>query len=129
MIFYAGMNQRKSMSDNYKEAYGRFYPDLLKCLPMADTHFHEELENKNLLTADLSEEMQTKDTEAQKAAHFLQNAIDRLLQINNTEPFDDLLEVMENSDNENCKSLAKNIKVYLSEQQSARSNITNNIAG
>ena len=106
-----------TMNDHYKEAYERFYPDLLKSLPMADPHFHKDLE-KNLFFGDLSEEVKAKDTEARKAAHFLQNAINHLLKIDNTEPFDNLLEVMENSDNGDCKSLAKEIKTYLSKEQS-----------
>ena len=106
------------MNDHYKEAYERFYPDLLKSLPMADPHFHEDLEQKNLFFDDLSEEVKAKDTEARKAAHFLQNAINHSLKIDNTEPFDNLLEVMENFDNEDCKSLAKEIKTCLSKKQS-----------
>ena len=100
------------MNEHYKEAYERFYPDLLKSLPMADPHFHEDLE-KNLFFGNLLEEVKAKDTEARKAAHFLQNAINHSLKIDNTEPFDNLLEVMENSDNGDCKSLAKEIKTYL----------------
>ena len=106
------------MNDLYKEAYERFYPDLLKSLPMADPHFHEDLEQKNLFFGNLSEEVKAKDTEARKAAHFLQNAINHSLKIDNTEPFDNLLEVMENFDNEDCKSLAKEIKTCLSKKQS-----------
>ena len=97
------------MNDHYKEPYERFYPDLLKSLPMADPQFHKDLKQKNLFFGDLSEEVKAKDTEARKAAHFLQNAINHSLKIDNTEPFDNLLEVMENFDNEDCKSLAKEI--------------------
>ena len=106
------------MNDHYKEAYERFYPDLLKSLPLADPHFHEDLEQKNLFFGDLLEEVKAKDTEARKAAHFLQNAINHSLKIDNTEPFDNLLEVMENFDNEDCRSLAKEIKTCLSKKQS-----------
>ena len=106
------------MGDHYKEAFERFYPDLLKSLPMTDPHFYVELEKKNLFFGDLSEEVKAKDTEAQKAAHFLQNTIDLSLKIDNTEPFVSLLEVMEGFDNEDCKSLAKEIKIYASKRQS-----------
>ena len=105
------------MNNHYKEAYERFYPDLLKSLPLADPHFHENLEQKNLFFSDLSEEVKAKDTEARKSVHFLQNAINHSLKIDNTEPFDNLLEVMENFDNEDCKGLAKEIKMYLSKKQ------------
>ena len=110
--------QSLTMNDHYKDAYERFYPDLLKSLPMVDPHFHKDLEKKNLFFGDLSEEVKAKDTEARKAAHFLQNAINHSLKIDNTEPFDNLLEVMENSDNGVCQSLAKEIKTYLSKKQS-----------
>ena len=110
--------QVPSLTMNYKEAYERFYPDLLKSLPMADPQFHESLEKRKLFSGDLLEEVKAKDTEARKAAHFLQNAINHSLKIDNTEPFDNLLEVMESSDNGDCKSLAKEIKTYLSKEQS-----------
>ena len=104
------------MNDHYKETYERFYSDLLKSLPMTNPHFYVELEKKNLIFGDLSKEVKAKDTEARKAAYFLQNAIDHSLKNDNTEPFASLLEVMENFGNEDCKSLAKEIKVYLNEQ-------------
>ena len=85
---------------------------------MADPQFHLELEKKHLYFGDLSEEVKAKDTEARKAAHFLQNVINHSLNIDNIEPFDNLLEVMENSDNGVCQSLAKEIKTYLSKKQS-----------
>ena len=110
--------QSLTMNNHYKEAYEQFYPDLLKSLPMADPQFHEDLEKKNLFFGDLSEEVKAKDTEARKAAHFLQNAINHSLKIDNTEPFDNLLEVMEISGNGDCKSLVKEIKAHLSKEQS-----------
>ena len=110
--------QSLTMNDHYKDVYERFYPHLLKSLPMEDTDFHKNLEKKKLFFGDLSEEVKAKDTEARKAAHFLQNAINHSLKIDNTEPFDNLLEVMENSDNGVCQSLAKEIKTYLSKKQS-----------
>jgi len=105
------------MSDHYKEAYERFYPDLLKSLPMTDPHFHVELQKKNLFFGDLSEEVKAKDTQAKKSAHFLQNTINCSLKIGNIEPFTNLLEVMENFDNEDSKSLAEKIKIYLNRKQ------------
>ena len=110
--------QVPSLTMNYKEAYERFYPDLLKSLPMADPQFHDSLEKRKLFSGDLLEEVKAKDTEARKAAHFLQNVINHSLNIDNTEPFDNLLEVMENSDNGVCQRLAKGIKTYLSKKQS-----------
>ena len=105
------------MSEHYKEAFQRFYPDLIKSLPMTDPHFHVELENKNLFFGDLLEEVKAKNTEAQRAEHFLQNAIDCSLKIDNPGPFASLLEVMKNFDDEDCKSLAIRIKIYLSKSQ------------
>ena len=106
------------MSDHYKEAYERFYPDLLKSLPITDPLFYKDLEKNNLFFGNLSDEVKAKDTEAEKAEHFLQNAIDHSLKNDNTEPFASLLEVMKNFDNEDCKSLAKEIKVFLAKEQS-----------
>ena len=62
--------------------------------------------------------IKAKDTETEKAEHFLQNVIDHSLKNNNTEPFTSLLEVMKNFDNEDCKSLAKEIKIFLAKEQS-----------
>ena len=117
-MFYQIQVPSLTMNDHYKEAYERFYPDLLKSLPMADPQFHKSLEKRNLFSGDLLEEVKAKDTETRKAAHFLQNAINHSLKIDNTEPFDNLVEAMESSDNGDCKSLAKEIKTYLSKKQS-----------
>ena len=106
------------MSDRYKEAFEKFYPHLVKSLPMTDPYFYVELEKKNLFFGDLLKELKAKDTGEQKAAHFLQNVVDHSLKINNIKPFASLLEVMENSDNKGCKSLAKEITMYLHKRQS-----------
>ena len=95
-----------------------FYPDLLKSLPMTDPSFYVELEKKSLFSGNLSEEVKAKDTPAEKAAHFLQTVVSCSLEIGDTEPFANLLEVMENFDDENSKSLAKEIKKQLGKKQS-----------
>ena len=106
------------MNNLYKEAYEKFYPDLVKSLPMKDPDFCTELEKSNLLFGDLSVEVKAKDTEVKMAAHFLQNTLDHPVKIeNNTEPFANLLEVMEKFDDVDCKSLAEEIKIYLSKEQ------------
>ena len=106
------------MSDHYKKVYERFYPDLLKSLPITNPLFYEDLESSNLFFGNLSDEIKTKDTEAKKTKHFLKNAIDHSLKNDNTEPFTSLVEVMKNFDNEDCKGLAKEIKIFLAKEKS-----------
>ena len=101
------------MAEQYKEVYRRFYAKLVKSLPMTDAHFRAALVSKQLFCGDLLDQVDAKRTNAEKSEHFLTNTIDCSLNVGMTNPFVNLLQVMENFDSPILQSLAKDINVDL----------------
>ena len=77
-----------------KKVYKRFHLKLLKSLPMDDVVPLELLKGQNLFLGDLTEQVQAGATTMEKAAWFLEAAIDRPLCIDNFEPLCKLLTVV-----------------------------------
>ena len=101
------------MAEQYKEVYRRFYAKLVKSLPMTDAHFRAALVSKQLFCGDLLDQVDAKRTNAEKSEHFLTNTIDCSLTVGMTNPFVNLLQVMENFDSPILQSLAKDINTDL----------------
>ena len=101
------------MAKQYKEVYRRFYAKLVKSLPMTDAHFRAALVSKQLFCGDLLDQVDAKRTNAEKSEHFLINTIDCSLTVGMTNPFVNLLQVMENFDSPILQSLAKDINTDL----------------
>ena len=88
---------------------------------MQDVGFLELLNNQNLFSGDLKEQVQAKTTRMEKAIWFVDNAIDRPLDINNFEPFCKLLTVMADEKhlrNNPLKQLAAEIEQELGKETS-----------
>ena len=79
-----------------KEVYKDFRIRLLQSLPMNDILFLELLNKQNLFPGDLQAQTQAKDTPAEKAAWFLNNAIEPSLNVDKFEPLQKLLITMGN---------------------------------
>lgn len=101
------------MAANAKKIYDEFNPKLVRNLPLKDPYFIAELTRQHLFSGVLKEEVMAASTEADATTRFLYKAIERSLDIDNKEPFDKLLEVMEKFDNLTLNSLAKEIKQEL----------------
>ena len=108
------------MTDQYKDSYHKFYPQLLESLPMTDSRFRAALVQKRMFPGDLLNQVAAKDTRAEKNEHFLHTEIFTALNIGNTDPFTSLLEVMESFGDQTLKKLAEDMKRYISR------NITSN---
>ena len=54
------------MTDQYKDSYHKFYPQLLESLPMTDSHFRAVLVQKRMFPGDLLNQVVAKDTRAKK---------------------------------------------------------------
>ena len=80
---------------------------------MNDTTFIAELYGRGLLPGDLKNLISVQDTQKKKSAYFLDNVIEPSVTSNVGTSFNDLLMVMENSEYQNVKSLAKQIKTWL----------------
>ena len=103
----------KQMAEQYKEVYRRFYAKLVQSLPMTDAHFRAALVSKQLFYGDLLDQIDAKETNAEKSAHFLTNTIDTSLNVGITRLFVNLLQVMENFDSPILRSLAHDINADL----------------
>ena len=77
-----------------KKVYRDFHLKLLESLPMHDVAFLELLKDQNLFSGDLAEQVQARVTRMEKAAWFLDNAIDCPLCIDKFEPLFKLLTIM-----------------------------------
>lgn len=92
-----------------KEAFKEFNPKLVTCLPLKDSHFIAELTKQDVFYGNLKEVVKAASTQSDAAAHFLDELIERSLNIGNRESFDKLLLVMEKFSS-TLNTLAKEIK-------------------
>jgi len=88
-------------------------------MPMDDVLFSSLLREQNLLPSDLWEQVQTKATRTEKAACFLDKAIEPFIYIGDVKPLKNLLTVMSDEQYINSsplKELATIIKEKLDEE-------------
>ena len=88
---------------------------------MDDVVFMKLLENQYLFSGDLKEQVQARATRKEKVAYFLDNAIERPLNIDNFEPLCKLLTVMTDETHlkdVSLKQLATKIEVELNKETS-----------
>ena len=83
---------------------------MVACLPMNDTSFIAKLSNYELLPGDTNDQLKTLPTQADKALYFLDNVIKPALDTDDTSSFDNLLFVMEHSNNNVVEKLACTVK-------------------
>ena len=93
-----------------KKVFNEFNPKLVRFLPLKDPYFVAELTQQNLFSGTLKEEVMTASTQADASARFLYKAIERSLDVDDAEPFDKLLMVMEKFSDLTLNKLAKDIK-------------------
>ena len=96
-------------TDHTKNVFQEFYSDLVNILPMDGETFMAELFTKELLPGDLKQSISAKETQAKKAAYFLDHAISPSVMGDAGESFKVLLEVMQGSDYPHLKNLAGKI--------------------
>ena len=96
------------------EIFQRFYARLVKTLPMDDAVFTAELYSSNLLPTDLKEHIESHaalPTLAGKASYFLDHMIKpSVTSDEGGRQFYELLRVMDDSDYQGVKELAKQIR-------------------
>ena len=98
------------------EVYNQFYSNLVEVLPMNDEQFLLNLLSCGLLPGDLLNQVETKETLAERAKCFLNNKINHDVSRGDFESFHELLNKMEESGNDNAQALAKIIKNVLKEE-------------
>ena len=108
-------------SEATKKVYKDFIVQLLELLPMDDVIFIKLLEHHRIFSGDLKEQVQAKATRREKAAYFLDNAIEISLNIGFFEPLCKLLTIMNDEiylKNDSLKQLAARIEQELDKETS-----------
>ena len=105
------------MSTNEDLVFKRCYVKLVALLPMEDSLFLAKLFSCDLFPGDLKNQIKVQETSIGKATYFLDHVIGPYLSVGNSKNFHKLLSIMEESDNDSLKVLAKEIRVALKERQ------------
>ena len=95
------------------EVFKEFYSKLVETLPMNDALFIAKLYSCDLLPDDNKEYVQSLPTRANKAMYFLDHVIKPSVTTGVGSSFDQLLNVMEDSEHQGVKELAKLIRTSL----------------
>ena len=97
------------------KVFQQFYPELVITLPMDDAIFMAKLYSHSLLPDDLKDYIESLATSAKKASSFLDRVIRPSVTSGVGRNFDELLDVMKDSENQNVNELAKLIRTSLQE--------------
>ena len=99
------------------DVFQNHYVQLVQTLPISDAIFISHLYSSKLLPGDLKDQVKAKQTNSEKASHFLDNGIKPGLSQGDRKPFQDLVLVMNKIDNHVIIKLAKEIsgKLVVSE--------------
>ena len=97
------------------EVFKEFYSKLVETLPMNDVTFVATLYSHDLLSREFKNQLNcsSNKTSAVKATMFLDNVIEASVTTGVGSSFDQLLNVMEDSDHQGVKELAKLIRTSL----------------
>ena len=90
--------------------FQQFYPKLVKTLPMDDAFFMAVLYSRDLLPGNHKEHIESLHTSAKKSSYFLDHVIKPSVTSGDASRFDELLNVMEDSEYQGVKELAKLIR-------------------
>jgi len=92
------------------KVFQHFYSQLVDILPMDDARFLSKLFSVDLLPGNISDQVKSLNTRADKATHLLDHVIRPSVSIGVGRSFDDLIKVMENSEYDSVKGLAELIR-------------------
>ncbi|XP_065901494.1 NACHT, LRR and PYD domains-containing protein 3-like isoform X2 [Dysidea avara] len=92
------------------KVFQHFYPQLVEMLPMNDVTFLSKLFSVNLLPGNVKDQVRSISTRADKVTHLLDYVIQPSVMTGVGRSFDDLIKVMEDSEYDGMKELAKLIR-------------------
>ena len=101
------------------QVFQQFYCKLVKTLPMYNLMFIAELYRDGLLPGDLKSQLKSEKTSADKAVLFLDSVIEPRVTSDGGSSFDKLLHVMEDSEYQQVKELAEQIRISLTMRSSS----------
>jgi len=93
--------------------FKKYYPKLIRSLPMNDEYFMAELYGKDLLPGDLKADIESLPTSAKRASKFLDEVIKPSVEVNDDRKFHMLLSSMKQIDDVTIKELADKVRTSL----------------
>ena len=116
---YHGVLPQNTMSNTTK-TFKQFYSELVGKLPMDDAVFVTNLYSNDLLPGNLRNQLNLQNrTSVDKATLFLDSVIEPSVTSDDGKSFNKLLNVMEDSEYDHLKELAKLIRTSLRERSSS----------
>ena len=112
------------MATDVKKVFDEFNPNLVRILPLKDPYFLAELTKQHLFSGNLKAEVMAESTQANATSKFLFGAIERSLDVDDREPFDRLIQVMEKFGDLTLNKLAQDIKQELGVNDSPKAKST-----
>ncbi|XP_065898674.1 uncharacterized protein [Dysidea avara] len=104
----------KMINDSKKECFVKFYSMLTESLPMSG--LTSRLYSQRLLPGSNKDKIDSLSTDKEKAQHFLDKVIKPGLEVGNTDPFDEMLRIMETSEDSTMKHVAGDMKKFMDGQ-------------
>ena len=99
------------MAKTAKDAFKEYYSSLMEVLPinvLISTFY-----SKKLLSEDHKRMIDSSSTQREKSQYFLDNVINPGLNVGYTKQFDEMLNIMENSDDPVVKHVAEKIRMFM----------------
>ena len=110
------LKMAKTDTKTAKDAFTEYYSNLLEVLPM--NLLVSTLYSKKLLSEDHKRTIDSSSTQIEKSKYLLDNVINPSLKIDYTELFDEMLMIMEKSDDPTVKHLVGKIRMSMCGQPS-----------
>jgi len=102
---------RKTMAKTAKDAFVEYYSSLLEVLPI--NTLVSTLYSKKLLSEDHKKKIDSLSTQREKSSYFLDNVINPGLIVGYTKLFEEMLKVMESSDDPVANHVIEQIKMFM----------------
>ncbi|XP_065911522.1 uncharacterized protein [Dysidea avara] len=103
-----GSQQDDQTINNKKKCFRSNYRSLIEALPIDE--LIPSLYQESIITSELKDKIEAQQTHEERARVFLEEAIQRGLDVGYTKSFDQLIEVMSKSDNVTAQYLAQKLK-------------------
>ena len=107
-----GVNKIANEMANTLDIFKKFYPELTEVLPMVITSLVTKLYSDKLLSGNHKDCIDSLTTGKEKTEYFLDKVIKPGLEINYTKLFDEMLRVMESSDDPTVNYLVNEIHKF-----------------
>jgi len=90
--------------------FDKYYQEFVKCLPMDDPTFLDNLYSQDFLSGDMKNKIESMETKTAKASYFLDQVIVPSLTMNNNNLLERLIKLIGDSESEVLQDLYKTLR-------------------